>query len=173
MCNINFLITLYVQNLPIMNKTILFGILLMNGLGIFAQDIPDQNPNYEKMIVKYSAIADSFTNLESSTIQRTYKAYDWYEAKMQAKAERKAFRRELRLIEAKNTQYYYNYDGYGYGYNGYYNYPFYSSSYYPNQYGYYGNNYRNNWSQSIVPPLIGAAVGSAATIGMYHLLRRR
>ncbi|MGL6021850.1 MAG: hypothetical protein ACRC0A_01905 [Chitinophagaceae bacterium] len=157
-----------------MNKFFLFSLFIISTLLIFAQEHSDQNPNYKRMIIKYSAIADSFSNMESTSLQRTYKAYDWNETKMQEKAERKAFNRELRLIEAKNSYYNYNYD-YGYlFYSNYrnYNYPFSPYNYYPYSYGNYGNYYRNNWTQAIVPPLIGAAVGTAASVGMYHLLRK-
>lgn len=76
----------------------------------------DQNPNYLISQNKYMAIKDSLISTENTTIQQTYKAYDWYEAKLENRAARRETRRQVRIARA-NTPSYYNY-GYGYG-NGY------------------------------------------------------
>ncbi|HKG05867.1 MAG TPA: hypothetical protein VKB19_05380 [Pedobacter sp.] len=52
--------------------------------------IPDQNPAYENSHAKYMNIADSLTSTQGTTVQNTYKAYDWYEAR----EERRKLRRE-------------------------------------------------------------------------------
>lgn len=50
----------------------------------------DQNPRYEKSRAKYMNMSDSLTRNQGTTIQQTYKAYDWYEAR----EERRKLRRE-------------------------------------------------------------------------------
>jgi hypothetical protein len=72
-----------------------------------AQDVPllpDQNPRYAESVNKYSKMADSLTQTQGTTVQQTYKAYDWYEAR----EERRRLRRE------RNYQYSFS-PAYGYG----------------------------------------------------------
>ena len=52
--------------------------------------LPDQNPRFAESVNKYSKIADSLTLSQGTTVQQTYKAYDWYEAR----EERRELRRE-------------------------------------------------------------------------------
>lgn len=62
-------------------------------LSIFAQQAnleKDQNPRYERSRAKYMNMSDSLTRNQGTTIQQTYKAYDWYEAR----EERRKLRRE-------------------------------------------------------------------------------
>lgn len=62
-------------------------------LSIFAQQAnleKDQNPRYEQSRAKYMNMSDSLTRNQGTTIQQTYKAYDWYEAR----EERRKLRRE-------------------------------------------------------------------------------
>jgi len=47
-------------------------------------------------------IADSVNKFHSTTLQNTYEAYDWYEAKQKRRYDRIAFRRELRMERARN-----------------------------------------------------------------------
>ena len=106
----------------------------------------NQNPLFEVSRSKYMAMADSLNKWHSTTIQNTYKAIDFLEDKKIARAEKQAFRRELKLERAKRGYYnnyyrnytpsrYYNnriYDYYpNYRYNGYRPYysPFGSHSY--------------------------------------------
>ncbi|AJH13622.1 hypothetical protein SAMN04488089_10180 [Myroides profundi] len=88
----------------------------------YAQELaPDQNPNYRVSMVKYMAQKDSLTATLSTTVQDTYKAYDWYEAKMERKAQKKQWRHEERMARAKYGRSYYSYDNGYYGnYNSYY-----------------------------------------------------
>ncbi|AJA68740.1 hypothetical protein HX045_04380 [Myroides odoratimimus] len=88
----------------------------------YAQELaPDQNPNYRVSMVKYMAQKDSLTATLSTTVQDTYKAYDWYEAKMERKAQKKQWRHEERMARAKYGRSYYSYDNGYYGnYNRYY-----------------------------------------------------
>ncbi len=54
--------------------------------------LPDQNPRFAESVNKYSKMADSLTQFQGTTLQQTYKAYDWYEAR----EERRLLRRERR-----------------------------------------------------------------------------
>jgi hypothetical protein len=112
-----------------MKKTLLSLIIITAGFAATAQELaPDQNPNYKVSMDKYTAIQTSETSptAMNTTVQQTYKAYDWRTAKDEKKAERRAERRENRLFNNYNQNYYqpYNYDGrnnYGrpYRYNNY------------------------------------------------------
>ncbi|MGL5275636.1 hypothetical protein [Myroides sp.] len=93
----------------------------------YAQELaPDQNPNYRVSMVKYMAVKDSLTSTMSTTVQDTYKAYDWYEAKLERKAQKKQWKHEERMARAKYGRSYSSYD------NGY--------------YGNYYNRYNSGWS---------------------------
>ena len=77
-----------------------------------AQDsslLPDQNPRYAESVNKYSKIADSLTRNQGTTVQQTYKAYDWYEA-----------REERRLLRRERNHQYSLSMGLGYGHSWYY-----------------------------------------------------
>lgn len=92
----------------------------------YAQDLaPDQNPNYRVSMVKYMAAKDSLTSTLGTTVQDTYKAYDWYEAKMERKAQKKQWKHKERMERAKHGRSYSSYD------NGY--------------YGNYYNRYNSGW----------------------------
>lgn len=91
--------------------------------------VHDQNPRYLESRAKYMYLADSLNLTQGSTVQNTYKAYDWYTAR----EERRQARRER-----NNSDWYSPYD-----YNGGYYYP--SFNYYPRfgyslglGYGHYG-----------------------------------
>lgn len=92
---------------------------------------PDQNPRYRESQEKYYKIADSLISQHGTTVQNTYKAYDWYEAKL----ERRRQRREWRHEERMNGYYgdFYPSLSLGFGYNpfGGYNY----GNYYGSRYG--------------------------------------
>lgn len=93
----------------------------------------DQNPNYMTSQRLYAKMADSINRWHGTTPQETYKAIDYMADKREARAQRKAFRRELRLARAMAGYDYYD----DYNYNpGYYNY---------NPYGYQPYGYRNHW----------------------------
>lgn len=94
-----------------MNKTLLifiFGFMYCSA-NAQADLAPDQNPRYRESMEKYINIKDSLQVTNNTTVQQTYKAYDWYEAKMEAKKERQQFRRQLRLNRS-----YYRYNPYTY-----------------------------------------------------------
>lgn len=103
---------------------------------------PDQNPNFNVSRQKYMNIKDSLLTYANNTVQETYKAYDWYEAKL----ERKAQRRENRRLSGYN-----NYN------SSYYN-PYYNNYY--NGWNNYGN-YNNRWGLwNALRPSIGFRTGN-------------
>jgi hypothetical protein len=94
-----------------------------------SQLAPDQNPNYLISQQKYMQYKDSLQSTMNTTVQQTYKAYDWYQAKLERKQNRIENRNQRRLYSSYNNTGYYNTYDY-YGYNGYRN-------------NYYGNRYRS------------------------------
>lgn len=64
--------------------------------------LADQNPQYLVSQAKYQLLADSLNAFHSTTLQNTYEAYDWYDAKQQRKSDRLQFRRSLRMLQAEN-----------------------------------------------------------------------
>lgn len=86
--------------------------------------VEDQNPRYEIAKAKYMNMSDSLTRDQGTTVQNTYKAYDWYEAR----EERRKLRRER------------NYE------RSLYSYPYYGNSYYyPSLNFGWGHRHNNRW----------------------------
>lgn len=139
----------------IIYPTVSFLMLLLLTVAATAQNslAPDQNPNYMVSQLKYTKMADSINTWHSTTPQETYKAIDYLADKQEARAARRAFRRELRLERARYGGW--DYNGYGNGnyYNnydpGFYNYNYYSP--YRGYRGSYRNNWRNNYWWNTVP----------------------
>ena len=100
--------------------------------------VEDQNPNYFISQAKYTSMADSLNSLHGTTPQETYKAIDWMADRQEARDQRRAFRRELRMERAKNGWYYNDYSYY---------YPRYSDNYYYRRYQPY-HNYRPGYSRN-------------------------
>jgi hypothetical protein len=73
-----------------------------------SQLLPDQNPNYIVSQQHYTRILDSLEITMNTTVQDTYKAYDWYEAKLEKKQNRVNARYQARLIRAQNSNFLYN-----------------------------------------------------------------
>ena len=124
--------------------------------------VPDQNPNFWVSQKTYMKIADSLNTWHSTTAQDTYKAIDFLADKQEARAQRKAARRELRLERARYGNYWYNDD-------------YYSPGYYNNYYGNYNYNgyynpygYRSSWGNALwnTLPLI-TAVGLSSWWGCH------
>lgn len=94
-----------------MKKILLSYFLVLITIAGNAQDnsnAADQNPNYKTSLEKYKGQQDKLLATMNSTVQDTYKAYDWYEAKQERRQQRIADRRERRLYEAQNFGNYYN-----------------------------------------------------------------
>jgi hypothetical protein len=142
-----------------MKKGILFtaSLLVILALAATAQTslAPDQNPNYMVSQARYMKMADSVNSWHSTTPQETYKAIDYLEDKREARANRKAWRRELRMERARNSGWYNNgyYNDYYYPYNNNYN----RGSYYSRPWG-----YRNNWNN-----YLWNSLPLAATVGLW------
>jgi hypothetical protein len=78
--------------------------IIAGSFSAMSQDLaPDQNPNYKVSMEKYATNQLSLQTTNNTTIQDTYKAYDWSTAKSERKAERRSFRRERRLFNAYNN----------------------------------------------------------------------
>ncbi|MDN5284004.1 MAG: hypothetical protein JWR38_278 [Mucilaginibacter sp.] len=58
---------------------------------------PDQNPRYLESQYKYARVADTLNSLHGTTIQNTYKAYDWYEAKLERRRQNREWRHQERM----------------------------------------------------------------------------
>ncbi|MES2275110.1 MAG: hypothetical protein V4592_03745 [Bacteroidota bacterium] len=57
----------------------------------------DQNPRYRESERKYARVADTLNSQHGTTIQDTYKAYDWYEARQERRQQNREWRHEERL----------------------------------------------------------------------------
>lgn len=110
--------------------TVLFGSLAAQAQETLA---PDQNPNYMVSRARYMKMADSINTWHGVTFQDTYKAIDFLQDRHDARMQRQAFRRELRLERARNG--YYNWNNGGNFYPGFYNsYPYRFNRNYYNRY---------------------------------------
>ncbi len=76
-----------------------------------AQEVPNQNINYKISQDHYTRLADSLLKFQGTTIQNTYKAIDYMQAKQDRKEARKNFRQQLRLERARNPYYWNNWGG--------------------------------------------------------------
>ncbi|WP_316816734.1 hypothetical protein [Pedobacter nyackensis] len=110
-----------------MKRNLIFIMSCIAGLALtttgYAQKtdlLNDQNPRYQESRAKYIELADSLNRNQGSTVQSTYKAYDWYEAR----EERRKLRRERNFQLNLNGGYYYgspyfypsiSYGNYGFG----------------------------------------------------------
>jgi len=106
--------------------------------------VPDQNPNYKISQDKYTGEQVALQTTNNTTLQNTYKAYDWTTAKAERRAERRA------------SNYYYS----GYNYNGYNRY---NNRYYSN------GNYRGNY----YTPRYNINVGPRYNYGPYRYNNHR
>ena len=108
---------------------------------------PDQNPNYMVSQLRYMNTKDSLLSNENTTIQETYKAYDWREAREERRDERRNYRRQLSYLDNYYVSPSINYGWNQYGYNAYYN------------RNYYGRN-RWSWGLGFTRPFIGFRTGN-------------
>ncbi len=87
-----------------MKKVLLTLIVAAASFVTFGQELaPDQNPNYKQSMDKYAATQVSLLSNMNTTVQNTYKAYDWSTAKAERQAERRNFRRERVLFRNMNN----------------------------------------------------------------------
>ena len=115
-----------------MKKVLLSLIIFGAGFASKAQELAsDQNPNYKVSMEKYQALTTVQTSM-NTTVQNTYKAYDWSTAKAERKAERRNFRRERALFNNYNNGWNNNNWNNGWNNNNYNN-------------GWNNNRWNNNW----------------------------
>jgi uncharacterized protein YycO len=127
-----------------MKKLLLPAFCVLIASGIHAQSVANQNPNFEISRTRYMNMRDSLTSTQSTTVQNTYKAYDWMALKQERKDIRFQNRQQRRLNRSMNDfNYGYPYGNYGQPYlnnNFYYN-GYNNNGYYRNRYG--SGNYYN------------------------------
>ncbi|MCW3467108.1 hypothetical protein [Chitinophaga nivalis] len=138
-------------------RSLLVGISLATTMSVKAQQalLPDQNPRYRESMDYYLLKEDSLTRQQSTTVQQTYKAYDFFEAKRERRDQRRQWRHEWRMANANNYSYYdpgFGYPGLGYGYG------------FGGGYPYYGRHYRYrhnngvNWGNVAALTSIGMGI---------------
>lgn len=91
-------------------KYYLFIVFTTMVLGVNAQLdlVANQNPNYLSSQQYYVQKADSLESTMNTTVQDTYKAYDFYENKLERKQNRIKNRHQVRLARAYNPNYYFD-----------------------------------------------------------------
>ncbi len=86
-----------------MKRILLSTIFLLSVCFVQAQEtVPDQNPNHKTAQAKYVAAQDKLQETMNTTVQNTYKAYDWYEAKQERRQQRITFRQDRRMARINN-----------------------------------------------------------------------
>jgi hypothetical protein len=105
--------------------------------------VNDQNPNYKISQDKYMGLKDSLQSNMNSTVQTTYKAYDWYQNKLDRRLERKELRRQVRMANANNCNDFWGYNNNYYGNNGYNNFSYGYNNWGNNNYGFRRNSFGN------------------------------
>jgi opacity protein-like surface antigen len=109
-----------------MKKVLLTMMIAIASIATQAQEIvQDQNPNYKQSMDKYAASKESLQTTMNTTVQSTYKAYDWSTAKAERQKDKRDFRRQRQLYSI--------YNGYG-------------DDYYDDDYGYRNNRYNNGYN---------------------------
>ncbi len=123
-----------------MKRILLSLTIILAAVALKAQEnTAEQNPDYKISMDKYIAIQTSLQATNNTTLQNTYKAYDWSTARTERRTERRNYRRERRLYDDYSIFGNYGYYGnYGNGNYGRYN-----------NYNGYNNNYNgySNWQQ--------------------------
>lgn len=79
----------------------------------------DQNPRYRESMEHYMSIADSLTANQGATVQDTYKAYDFYQARLERRAQRREWRQQAWLNGSWYTPYWGTGFGSSWGFNNY------------------------------------------------------
>lgn len=137
---------------------IVAGLLIM-AMPAMAQQklLPDQNPRYQESMNLYLINEDSLTAREGETVQQTYKAYQFMEAKREWREQKRQARLERRARGWDS----WGYPGYSYGYG----YPGYTYGYgYPAYgFGHYGHSSGFRWYD--------LATATALAMGTYLLFR--
>lgn len=100
------------KNNFIMKKLIYTTALLLGITAIsVGQDVSDQNPNFQKSLIKYDNLKETAPQQQSVTIQDTYVAKDWRDIKeeeKELKADRKHELKKMRIEARAQDRRYYN-----------------------------------------------------------------
>ncbi|MBS0031862.1 hypothetical protein ACTJJ0_31375 [Chitinophaga sp. 22321] len=112
--------------------------------------LPDQNPRYRESMNAYLFKADSLTRNEGTTLQQTYHAYQYFEAKQALKEQRRQWRQDRRMARSSYWNDY-TYNDYAVGYNRPYGYS------YPT-YGHYPGGFRWNDIATVTSLALGAYI---------------
>jgi uncharacterized protein YxeA len=89
-------------------KTLLsVAVLLFISSTINAQQNSDQNPNYHKSMDYYMKQKDELQKTMNTTVQNTYRAFDWYQNKLDKKQQRIDNRQQVRIARASSPSFYY------------------------------------------------------------------
>ena len=91
-------------------KTLISSIafLLVFNVATAQQDNSDQNPNYKQSMDYYMKQKNGLQQNMNTTVQSTYKAFDWYQNKQDKRQNRIDFRRDIRLARASAPVYNFN-----------------------------------------------------------------
>ena len=146
------------------------GLIMMSSISTFAQDA-DQNPNWHNSADKYATQASDLTATQSTTVQDTYEAYDWREAKAEEKQERQDRRYNLRTMRIQSRYNYYRPYQYGNFHHNNWNNGYYNNGWNNNGWnnGCYGNGY-NNYGYWGKPNYTNLLIGAGLGVGLYYLL---
>ena len=129
-------------------------VITLTGTAQNTQSLQEQNPSFMVSQARYMKMADSINSWHSTTLQETYKAIDYLEDKREQRANRRAWRHELRMERARNSGWYN-----GFGYNGYYNNYAYPYNYYDRPGNYYNRGARwDNYLWNTLP--LAATIGA-------------
>lgn len=74
---------------------------LMLGCMVSAQNVPDQNPRFAESRDKYMNKQDSLLKNQGTTVQNTYKAYDWSQMREDHEYYRRDRRNDRRMARAQ------------------------------------------------------------------------
>ena len=91
-----------------MKKLFLVLIVTLSVTILKAQETPitsDQNPDYKISLAKYQYGQQVILEAMNTTLQNTYKAYDWTEAKQERKNQRIDFRQKRAIARINSYRY--------------------------------------------------------------------
>lgn len=71
-----------------------------------AQEVNDQNPRFAESRDRYMGQRDSLLSTQGTTVQDTYKAYDWSQMREDHQYNRRENRNQRRLFRAQAPRYY-------------------------------------------------------------------
>ena len=85
------------HNLITTSLFLVLSLLSLKGMAQQGALAPDQNPRYHESANKYRLVADSLNKTQGTTVQNTYKAYDWYTARQERRQQNREWRHQGRM----------------------------------------------------------------------------